>query len=165
MKIKALHIIPAISFITIAQLLFFWLVPIDSETFVAVYSFYTLLTVVHTVILVYTCVKYKYPTCFAPALSGSLVTIAEIVIGLLMALYCDSVRTIIFVQAIIIIVYILVMTLFVGIAAKESVDSSIEDAPVKPYSSNSPYTPTTISVDTPKRMPRAASSDINSSSF
>ena len=82
-----------------------------------------------------------------------------------MALYCDSVRTIIFVQAIIIIVYILVMTLFIGIAAKESVDSSIEDAPVKPYSSNSPYTPTTNPVDTPKRMPRATSCDINSSSF
>lgn len=163
MKNKVLHIITAISFIVIAQLLFFWLVPTSSETFPAVYPFYTLLTTAHTALIVYLCVKYKYPACFAPAFSGTLVTISEIVVGLLLALNCESIRTIIFVQSIITVVYILIMTLFIGIASKESVDSTIEDIPIRPYTTNSSYTPIVTPVDVPKRTPHAISIDRDSS--
>ena len=160
MKIKALHIVSAVSFIAIAQLLFFWLISTETKSFVAVYPFYTVLTITHTALLTYICTKYKYPASFAPAFCGSMVTVGEIIAGLLLGLFCDSIRTIIFVQSIITVVYILVMAFFCSIASKESVDSEISVAPIRPYSTNSE--PSIIASDTPrKRMPKAIANNTN----
>lgn len=160
MKIKALHIVSAVSFIAFAQLLFFWLISTEAKSFVAVYPFYTVLTIAHTALLTFICTKYKYPTSFAPAFCGSIVAVGEIVAGLLLGLFCNSIRTIIFVQAIITVVYILVMAFFCSIASRESVDSETPIAPIRPYSTNSE--PSVITSNTPrKRMPKAVANNTN----
>ena len=129
MRIKPLHIVSALSFIAIAQLLFFWLVSPAAKAFVAVYPFYTVLTVAHTALLAFICTKYKYPACFAPALCGSIVTAGEIVAGLLLGLFCQSVRTMLFVQAIIVVVYVLVMAFFCGVTSILPFISAEPDTP------------------------------------
>ena len=153
MRFKASQIVSAVSLVAITHLLFFWLISTSSANFVSVYPFYTLLTVAHTALLVYICNKYKYPACFAAALSGSIITVGEVVAALLLGILCNSLRTIIFVQAIIIIAYVLVMAIFIGIAAKESVDSTNRDAPIRPYATNP--TPSASVTPTQKRMPKA----------
>lgn len=160
MKIKALHIVSAVSFIAIAQLLFFWLISTQSNAFLAVYPFYTVLTAAHTALLTFICTKYKYPAVFAPAFCGSLVTVGEIVAGLLLGLFCDSIRTIIFVQAIITIIYVLVMAFFCSIASKESVNNETPTPPIRPYGTNN-QTSRTISDVPQKRKPKAVVSNTN----
>lgn len=160
MKIKPLHIVCTISFIAIAQLLFFWLIPTSNANFVPVYPFYTALTVAHTALATFIYSKYKYPAGFTPALFGSIIIIGEIVAGLLLGLFCESVRTIIFVQAIIMVVYILVMAFFCGIAAKESADTPASSAPVQPYSANRQLSPTTQTASA-GRMPKPVSTNVH----
>ena len=162
MKIKALHIVSAVSFVAIAQLLFFWLIPTESGAFFAVYPFYTTLTLAHTALLVFICNKYEYPACFAPAFCGSLVTFGEMAAGLSLGLLCSSIRTIIFVQAIITVVYVLVMAFFCSTASKEAVESTIPATPVRSYSTNSKPAATpipTAQIEVPRRLPRAVSAN------
>ena len=160
MKIKALHIVSAVSFIAIVQLLFFWLISTESKAFVALYPFYTVLTTAHAALLTFIRAKYKYPASFAPTFSGGIVTVGEIVVGLLLGLFCDSIRTIIFVQSIITVVYILVMAVFCSIASRESVDSETLVAPIRPYSTNSE--PSVIASNTSrKRTPKASANNTN----
>lgn len=136
MKIKATQIVTALSVIAIFQLLFFWIIPVSVQNFAAVYPFYTVLTLAHTVIVTYICIKYTTRTCFMAILSGSIIMFAEVICGLLMGAYCDSLRTVLYSQSIITILYVLVMTFFISIATKESANSNVNPIPVVSYSSN-----------------------------
>lgn len=161
MKIKSMHIVSATSFIIAAQLLFFWLISTSSKMFPATYPFYTALTLAHTILLLFLGTKYRYPASFAPSLVGSIVTTGEMVTSILLGIFSKSLRTTVFVQSIILVVYILVMSLFVSVASKESVDSEIPDNPIRPYTSNSTHSVTTI-IDTPSsRKPQAIHDDTN----
>lgn len=162
MKIKALNVVSAGSFVALTQLLFFWLISPQSETFLAVYPFYTAITLAHTLLISFLCTKYQYPANFAPVFGGSLVTVGEIVAGLFLGTLCTSLRTIVFVQAIIVVMYVLVMAFFCSVASRESVDSTVPREPVRPYGTNAeavlvspPAIPATPELPR-RRMPKIA---------
>lgn len=156
MKIKATQIVTALSVIAIFQLLFFWIIPVSVQNFAAVYPFYTVLTLSHIATVTYICIKYTTQACFMTILSGSIVMLAEVITGLLMGAFCDSLRTILYVQSIIMILYILVMTIFISIAAKESANSNAGAMPVIPYSTNANVREQTTAQNAPQhRKPSA----------
>ena len=124
MKRKILYAVASTAFIAIAQLLFFWLVPTIAKTFWAIYPFYTVLTVTHTALFYYICNRYKYPTCFPFALTGSIIVIVQAASSILMSIFDVQVRTALFVEAIVVATYILLSTLLIGIASKESIASN-----------------------------------------
>lgn len=138
MKVKLLYGLASAAFIAVTQLLFFWLLPVTEFTMSTIYPFYAVLTVSHTVLLYLICLRYKFPACLAPALAGSIITIADVVGSILLGLFCTTARTIIFAESITIVVYIFFMALLIGIASKESVDSDIPYTPVRAYATNPP---------------------------
>ena len=146
MKIRIPNIISSIAFIAIAQLLFFWLIPTSHEHFWITYPFYTIITLANTLIAFWLGVRYKFPVSFAPIITGSTITTAEMIISICMLLLCSSSRSILFVQLIITMIYVLAVTLFASIAIKESANSSSTPAPVTPFpESNTCVPPSTQS--------------------
>ncbi len=142
MKLKISNIIPSIAFISIAQLLFFWLVPTDNKNFWVIYPFFTVITLANTMISVWCGSKHKFPTSFAPICSGTVITVVEIVTSICMALLCDSTRASLFTQLIMTMTYVLTVTVFISIASKESINSIPVPVPVTPYpESNGVITP------------------------
>ena len=135
MKIKATQIVSALSVIAILQLMFFWIVPM-TKSFAAVYPFYTALTVAHVALSAYFSQKYKFQSCFIAILIGGFVVLGEVVGGILMGVLCDSLRTVLFVESIITIAYVFVITLLISISAKEAVASDVQTEPVVEFSSN-----------------------------
>ena len=150
MKRKILYATAAFSFVAIAQLFFFWLVPTSSDTFWATFPFYTVLTLAHTVLFYYICNKYKFPACFPFALTGSIIVTIQMVSSILMGSLSVKVRTAIFVEAIILAIYILLSTLFIGIASKESItnEEPIEAIIQYPVSAQT-------QTEAPRRKPQA----------
>lgn len=133
MKIKIPHIISSFAFIAIAQLLFFWLIPTSHDCFWSTYPFYTIITLANTLISVWVGEKYKYPVAFAPIIIGSIITISEMIVSICMLLLFSTNRTILFVQLIITMVYILAQTMFINIATKESENTSATPPAVTPF--------------------------------
>lgn len=138
MKRKLLYAAASFSFVAITQLLFFWLVPTSSSTFWATYPFYTVLALAHTVLFYYICSRYKYPACFPFALTGSIIVIIQIVSSILMGSFEVKVRTAIFVEAIVVAVYVLLSTLLIGIASRESIASEEPVEVVIQYPASAP---------------------------
>lgn len=133
MKTKIPHIISAIAFIAITQLLFFWLIPTSHDHFWAAYPFYTVITLANILISIWITGKHKFPASFAPIVTGSIITILEMITSVCMLLLCSSSRTILFVQLIITMIFILVQTTLINIAIKESVYFSTAPPAVTPF--------------------------------
>lgn len=155
MKIKSLHIVSAAAFIIAAQLLFFWLIPVDNKLFAATYPFYSVMTVAHTALTLFLDTRYHYPAAFAPTAVGGAVVIGEMTAGILLGLFSDSLRTALFVQAIILVVYISVMALLISACSKESVDSDLPNVPIRPYTSNNSQQITAARMMPAPRKPQA----------
>lgn len=142
MKIKISHIISSFAFIAITQLLFFWLIPASHDCFWFAYPFYTIMALANTLISVLVGEKCKCPAAFAPIVIGSIITISEMIASICLLLFCPTGRTILFVQLIITMVYILAQTIFISIAAKESENASAVPHAVTPFTgTNSTVSP------------------------
>lgn len=133
MKTKFPHIISSIAFIAITQLFFFWLIPTSHDHFWAAYPFYTVITLANILISIWIAGKYKFPASFAPIVTGSIIMVLEMITSFCLLLLCPSSRTILFVQLIITMIFILVQTSSVNIAVKESVNTPATPPTVTPF--------------------------------
>lgn len=152
MKIKISHIFSALSIISITQLLFFWLVPVDHSCFWVSYPFYTAITLANTLIAIRTGTVHGLPAAFAPIFVGAVLTAVEIATSLCMLFICSSPRTHLFVQLIITMIYVLASSVFVSIASNESANSMPQSPAVRPFDSNDTE-PTTIRHAPDRRKP------------
>lgn len=126
MKSKLFNIMSIAAFIGISQLLFFWLVPTSASNFVVTYPFYTVLVISHLAITYYLGNKYGLPASIAPTIVGSIITILEMIVAIVLCLICTSVRSVLFVNAIIIFIYVFAMTIFVSMCNKETENDASE---------------------------------------
>ena len=159
MKSKTLFGIAAGAFILATELLFFWLIPTETGIFIATYPFYACMSIGHVCLLFYVVDKYKHPASFAPSIIGSIITALYLSGVIVMGMLSTNIRTCLFIEGIGVVIYIFAMTLLIGFASKDSVDSNIPDEPVRPYTSNPGYVAAARPVSSARRLPKAVNDD------